>query len=372
MKNVVFFIGSLQAGGTEAKLARNFLPLLKKRGKVNPKLLLLQERGEFLDVLPEGIEKLSLNESANLNLIRVIPRFKDAISALKADVVISCMWYPAIISYFTLKFAFTDFKHIVHDTVNMTEYVKDYFKHERFKWLKLYLIKKAYCDAEAVIVVSKGEKEDLIDNFKIPKEKIQVIYNPINRPMIIKMASENSNPKFDTPVVVTAGRLVYQKGFDILLRSFRQVRDQIKSKLLILGDGEKKEELIALTKSLNLQDDVIFLGFQYNPFRFMKKGTVFCLASRYEGIGNVNAEAMVLGLPVISTDCHSGPRETLDDGKYGILVPTEDPCALANAIIRVLSDVDLRESLSKSSLKRSQDFNIETSLKQWEDVISAI
>lgn len=369
MINVVFFIGSLQAGGTEAKLARNFIPLLKKRGKVNPKLLLLQNRGEFLDVLPEGIEKLSLNESANLNLIRILPRFRDAILELKADVVISCMWYPAIISYLLRKLRLSDFKHIVHDTTIMTEYIKYEFNTEKHKWIKIYLMKRAYNDAELVTVVSEGEKEDLIKNFSINDKLIQVIYNPIDLEKIRQMAEEDVDITYDNPTIVSVGRLIYSKGFDILFKAFRKVRNHIDCRLLILGVGEEREKLISLSESLNLGKDVTFLGFQQNPFKFTKKATVFCTTTRYEGLGNAIIEAMVLGLPVVSTDCRSGPRETLDGGKYGILVPTEDPDAIADALIKVLTDKGLREMLSDLSLKRSRDFGLEASLAAYERII---
>jgi len=369
MKNVIFFIGSLQAGGTEAKLARNFLPHLKQRGNVNPKILLLRERGEFLEALPEGIEKLSLNEKANTNLVQMIPRFRDALVKLKADTVISCMWYPAIIPYLTRKLGLADFRHIVHDTVNMTEYIKDHFVHERYRWIKIHLTKKAYCDAEGVIVVSKGEKEDLIKNFGIPGNQVSVVYNPVNREAIEKLSAEDAGIDFGEPLIVTAGRLVHQKGMDILLRAFRKVRDVTASKLLILGSGEKREELVSLAESLNLSEDVIFLGMQMNPFKFMRKAAVFCLASRYEGLGNVILEAMALGVPVIVTDCPSGPSEIIEGGRYGILVRPEDPGAIAEALLRVLSDRGLRETLSNLSFERAQDFSLDASLSQWEEII---
>lgn len=369
MKNVVFFIGSLRGGGTEAKMARNFLPLLKRRGKVNPKLLLLQETGVFLEVLPEKIEKVGLDEDAGTNVVNIIPKFRDALLKLKADVVISCMWYPAIISYLTRKLGLAGFRHIIHDTVNMTEYIKDEFKDERYKWLKIYLTRKAYCDSEAVTVVSRGEREDLIRNFMIPAEKIRVIYNPLNRKMISDMASEDTELKISGPLVVSAGRLVYQKGFDILLKAFKPVRDKIGAKLLILGDGGKKEELISLAESLELSNDVTFLGFQKNPFKFMKEATVFCLATRYEGFPNVILEAMTLGIPVIVTDCYSGASEILDNGKYGILVPPENPDAFANALMKVLTDWQLRTELSALSFRRSREFSFEASLAAYESLV---
>jgi glycosyltransferase involved in cell wall biosynthesis len=254
----------------------------------------------------------------------------------------------------------------------MTEYIKDHCAREKYRWLKICLTKRSYCDADVVVVVSQGEKEDLIQNFKIPEKRIIVVYNPLDRLRIAELSAEDPGIHFEVPVVVSVGRLVHQKGFDILLGAFRKVRDVKAAKLLILGDGEKREELISLAQSLDLQDDVVFLGMQVNPFQFMRGAEVFCLASRYEGLGNVILEAMALGVPVVVTDCPSGPAEIVENGKYGILVPSENADALAEALIRVLSDNKLRETLSDLSLKRAKDFDLETSLKQWEDVILGV
>jgi len=369
MKKVVFFIGSLQAGGTEAKLARNFLPFLRSRGKIIPKLLLLQDRGEFLDILPNDIEKICLNETAGSNIVNIIPRFSRAIAELNADVVISCMWYPAIISYLTKKYKRMPFKHIVHDTTNMTEYVRHEFINEKYKWLKIHYMKMAYRDADSIIVVSKGEKEDLVRNFNIPDDLIRVIYNPMNSKKIREMADDIVDIPFEKPTIVSVGRLIYSKGFDILLRAFQKVRQQIDCQLIILGAGEEREKLIAMSSALGMHENVLFLGFHHNPFKYMKRAQAFCTATRYEGLGNAIIEAMILGLPVIATDCHSGPGESLGNGQYGILVPTQNPDAIADSLIRVLSDGVLRAKLSDLSLQRAKDFDLETSLKQWEDVI---
>jgi glycosyltransferase involved in cell wall biosynthesis len=251
----------------------------------------------------------------------------------------------------------------------MTEYIKDHFVHEKFRWLKIHLTKRAYRDAEAVIVVSNGEKEDLIKNFGIPGNMVSVVYNPVNREAIEKLSGEDAGIDFNVPLVVTAGRLVHQKGMDILLRAFRMVRDVTASKLLILGGGEKREDLVSLSQSLHLSEDVVFLGMQMNPFKFMRKAAVFCLASRYEGLGNVILEAMSLGVPVIVTDCPSGPSEIIEGGRYGILVKPEDPGAIAEALLRVLSDRGLQQTLSSLSLERAQDFSLDAQLSQWEEII---
>jgi glycosyltransferase involved in cell wall biosynthesis len=369
MKNVVFFIGSLQAGGTEAKLARNFFPLLKSRGRMNPKLLMLKEAGEFLEVLPEGIEKLSLREEAATNILSVIPRFRNALRELEADVVISCMWYPAIISHLAKTYGGIHFRHIVHDTTHMTEYIRYEFGQEKYQWAKLHLIKKAYKNADSIIVVSEGEKDDLIENFSVPERLVEVVYNPIDIKSIRHMSAVDTDLDIDKPVIVSVGRIIYSKGFDILLKAFRMVRDRIDCRLLILGKGVERERLERMSEALGLGKDIVFLGFHHNPFKFMRKALLFCTATRYEGLGNAIIEAMALGLPVIATDCRSGPGETLMNGEYGILVPPEDPEAIADAIIRVLSDSQIRKRLSDLSLKRAGDFSLDKALSRWEEIV---
>ncbi len=143
-------------------------------------------------------------------------------------------------------------------------------------------------------------------------------------------------------------------------------------KLMIIGDGHLKAYLRSLRDALKLEEDVIFTGFQQNPFKFYKHASVFCLASRYEGFPNVVLEAMTLGVPVIVTDCHAGPAEITDAGKYGILVPPEDPDTLAIEILKVLSNRDLREELSVLARKRSEEFGYETSLATYEQLLRSV
>ena len=102
----------------------------------------------------------AVKTAANTNLFRIVPRFRDALVKLRADTVVSCMWYPAIIADLVRKLRLFRFQHIVHDTVNMTEYIKDHFVGEKYQWLKRYLTKEAYCNANAVVVVSRGEKKN--------------------------------------------------------------------------------------------------------------------------------------------------------------------------------------------------------------------
>jgi len=369
MTNVTFFIGTVKLGGTEAKLVRNFLPALKKRKILNPKLLLLRNEGEFINLIPDDIETFSLDEGKNTKLPQLVMRLRKILDKLDSKVIVSCMWYPALISYGARRLSPGAFAHVIHDTVPMMEFIKYELSQERFRWLKLHLIRKAYSDADALIGNSLGIKDDFLA-FGLKTEKVHMIYNPLNRDMIVRMAEEEVDMNIDVPLVVSAGRLVYQKGFDVLIKAFRKVRDHIKANLLIIGDGHMKEALLSMRDALALHDDIIFSGFQQNPWKFFKHATVFCLSSRYEGFPNVVLEAMTLGVPVVVTNCHAGPSEITEDGKCGILIPPEDPDALAGALLKVLTDSQLRDTLSAVALKKSRDFGFEKSLAAYEHLLT--
>ncbi|PAX48948.1 glycosyltransferase [Brunnivagina elsteri] len=120
-------------------------------------------------------------------------------------------------------------------------------------------------------------------------------------------------------------------------RAFSQVRKVMRSRLIILGNGEQYTELNTLIQELRLEKDVAMLGFQENPYAYMSRASVFVLSSAWEGFGNVIVEALAVGTPVVSTNCPNGPAEILANGKYGSLVNVGDSQAMANAILKVLS-----------------------------------
>ena len=129
-----------------------------------------------------------------------------------------------------------------------------------------------------------------------------------------------------------------QKNFNLLINSFSVVKKQIQSaSLIILGDGPQQNQLISLSKELGIDDSVHLPGFVRNPYKFLKHSDVFVLSSLYEGFGNVLVEALAVGLPIVSTNCQGGPREILNNGEFGLLVPINDINAMAEAIIETLN-----------------------------------
>lgn len=199
---------------------------------------------------------------------------------------------------------------------------------------------RTYPRADGVIAVSRGVADDLIDNIGLPSSRIRVIYNPVvpaNLETLIQVPAphpwlQDGRP----PVILGVGRLERQKDFPTLLHAFARMNGQRAYRLIILGEGSQRDMLIALAGELGIAEAVALPGHVPNPYAYMARCALFVLSSRWEGFGNVLAEALAAGLPVVSTDCPSGPREILQDGAYGPLVPMGDTAALAESMARVL------------------------------------
>ena len=178
-----------------------------------------------------------------------------------------------------------------------------------------------------IITVSEGIKEDLIKVIKIKPKSIQTIYNPIDFEEIKKFSLEKS-PINEKDYIVHVGRFVKQKRHDILLKAFKLAN--LDTKLVLVGDGEEKENIKNLIKELNLEDKVILTGFLQNPYPVIKNAKLLVLSSEYEGFGIVLVEALVLNTCAISTNCPFGPNEILsnDLNKYLVEVNNIDKLSL--------------------------------------------
>jgi glycosyltransferase involved in cell wall biosynthesis len=167
------------------------------------------------------------------------------------------------------------------------------------------------------------------------------IYNPaVSEEIFINASKSVDHPWFDEgepPVIIGVGRLSSQKDFVTLISAFSKARLQRKMRLMILGDGPDWELLKDYVHKLGVGEDVHFSGFIKNPYPYIRAASLFVLSSRWEGFGNALVEAMALGVAVISTDCQSGPREILENGRWGSLVPVGDIEALSKAILSQLN-----------------------------------
>lgn len=210
-----------------------------------------------------------------------------------------------------------------------------------------------YPHVDRIVAVSEGVAEDVRRITGLSRDRVGVVPNPVWTPRLVRLAKEPApHPWLEdssVPVILGAGRLTRQKDFPTLVRAFALVRARRECRLVILGDGRQHDELLALAKELGVDNDFALPGFQRNPYAWLARASLFVLSSAWEGSPNVLTEALALGVPVVATDCPSGPREILAGGRYGKLVPVGDAEALTGAIIETLERPLPRDTLQEAA-----------------------
>ncbi|CAN2040236.1 N-acetylgalactosamine-N, N'-diacetylbacillosaminyl-diphospho-undecaprenol 4-alpha-N-acetylgalactosaminyltransferase [Candidatus Magnetomoraceae bacterium gMMP-15] len=262
-----------------------------------------------------------------------------------------------------------------------------YYKEGLTGKVNLFLIKHLYEKADLIILKSKGMLEDMLRLFKFKNQSV-VINNPydiqaIHKKSIEKIEDNELQLCSDKNYIISIGRLVSLKNNNILLKAFNKV-NEIKDnlELILIGDGPERKILENLANKLQLNDKVHFLGHLQNPFKYLSRSNLFILPSSSEGFPNVLVEAMICKVPVISTDCKSGPREILAPGTnykkqlkkgieftdYGILVPVGNPDILAEAMITMLTNEKLSIKYIQKAYERAKDFSVEKNISKFEEV----
>jgi N-acetylgalactosamine-N,N'-diacetylbacillosaminyl-diphospho-undecaprenol 4-alpha-N-acetylgalactosaminyltransferase len=241
--------------------------------------------------------------------------------------------------------------------------------------LKL-LVRVCYSRAKAVIAVSSGVADDLVGNFRIPKERVCVIENGIDIATIHAKSREASPVVLPNDYIVGAGRLVANKNFVLLIRAYHL--SKIQSALVILGEGPERESLCNLVRELGLTQRVFMPGYLPNPYPIIRNAKFFVSSSNAEGFPNVLVEAMALSCPVISTDCDSGPaeilggkfgsNETLQRTEYGVLTPVDKIEPLADAMV-LMTQSDVRDAYALKGFERAAQFTPMRMVQKYMDVV---
>ena len=264
-----------------------------------------------------------------------------------------------------------------------------------------FFIKHFYNYFDKIITVSYGNKKLIEKRFSL--KNVEVIYNAVDVQNYLKLSEEPIEDEYreifkDSFVFINIGRLTEQKGQWFLIRAFKKVVEaHSNAKLIILGEGKLRKGLEDLIRKLNLGNKIFLIGVHKNPFKFLKNSQCYVHSSLWEGLPNTLIEALTLNLPVISTDCETGPREILAPeldidkkidypyfGKYGILIKPfsreyifkdleekpliEQEKQLAELMIRMIENEELRKRYS-NGLERARDFDIEKIIRKWEEVI---
>jgi len=209
------------------------------------------------------------------------------------------------------------------------------------------LARRFYPAAGVVVAVSHAVARSLTEELRLPAARVRTIYNPVLTPEIARLAAEPLDDPWFTagavPVVLGVGRLAPQKDFPTLLRAFAMARAERPGRplrLVILGEGPDRALLESLAHALGIGADVRFPGFDPNPFRYMRRATVFALSSIFEGLPGALVQAMACGCRVVATDAPGGSSEVLGGHPPGRLVPPRDAAAMATAICDLLADAD--------------------------------
>ncbi|HET8667789.1 MAG TPA: glycosyltransferase, partial [Terriglobales bacterium] len=276
---------------------------------------------------------------------------------------LACMWPLTVIALLARAIARENCRIVVSEHTSWSR--SPLVSRSSVAWQVAASMRLFYPLANGIVAVSRGAADDLSRFSRLDRKSISAIYNPIVNQGLVE------DP--DCPLepagwcvgghrrVLAVGRLKAIKGYETLLRSFSLLVKRVDAKLLILGEGEQREALEALAGDLGLSERVFMPGFSRNPTPYFRHAHLHVLSSSGEGFANVIVEAMAAGTPVVSTDCLSGPREILADGKFGRLVPVGDVSALAEAMEASLS-VEVDEGVLKA---RAREFSIEVSADQY-------
>jgi len=359
MKKVVFLIDNLKGGGAE-KAIKIIVEGLYERG-YNPVIILLENQLDY--DINSSVELYSLSHKmTKYNFIFLGFKLVKLFKKLNPDIVYATNTKAQILSLLTKPFFNT--KRVINIQVDLTK------QYEGREYI-FNLFNKLLKNTDAYSFISQGIYENLRD--KIPQKENIFIPNAIDFKEIDSLKIEDIEEKYKTifekKVFITIGRLTEQKGQWILLEAFSKIEDD--ANLVILGAGEKENELKDLANKLGVEKRVFFLGFQKNPFKFLYNANIFVLSSLWEGFGNVIVEAMRCDLPVISTDCPSGPREILapksdlrkklnnenELGEFGILSPVNNSISLSKAMEEILKDDKLFNRYKKQTIIRAKSYS---------------
>ncbi|MGI9952916.1 glycosyltransferase [Moorellaceae bacterium AZ2] len=359
---LTLFLPSLRGGGAErvmVNLARGFV----EQG-LDVDLVLAKAEGPYLSQVPPKVRVIDLGAPRVLASLPGLVRY---LRRERPQALLSAMDHANVVALWARRTARVPTRVVVsvHNTVSRASANAPSLR-ARFTplWVRLF-----YPWAEAVVAVSKGVAEDLIRFTGLPREKVRVIYNPVVTPELFAKTEEPlDHPWFapgEPPVVLSVGRLTPPKDYPTLIRAFALVRKERPARLMILGEGEERSKLEALVRELGLEADVALPGFVDNPYKYMKRAAVFVLSSAWEGFGNVLVEAMAVGMPVVSTDCPSGPAEILEGGKWGDLVPVGNVELLAKAVVHTLEN----NSFRTKGIQRIKDFELRLIVRSYAETL---
>ncbi|MEI2782189.1 MAG: glycosyltransferase [Candidatus Competibacter sp.] len=359
MTDIAFYLPNLAAGGAE----RTFLRLAAGFAERDCRVRLVVDRAEggLLDAVRAG--GLALETLRASRTLTALPKLAAWLRRERPAVLLSAITHNNLIAVWARALARARTQVVVSEHTVLSAQAAS-----QAAWqyrVLAPLCRWSYPGAAAIVAVSAGAADDLARYAGLPRDRIEVIANPVVTPDYPQRAAAPCPHPWPidggSPVFVAAGRLVPLKDFAALLHALAVVRRRVPARLLVLGEGPEREALLALRARLGLEGAVDFPGFYDDPLPLFARAAALVVSSRFEGFGLTLVEALACGTPVVSTDCPTGPAEILARGAYGRLVPVGDADALGAAMLATLADPPDRARLRQ----RAQDYTLAAVVEQY-------
>lgn len=323
-------------GGGAERVILNLAAGFHERG-LSVDLVLAKAEGPYLDEVPRGVRIVDLDAH------RVLASLPGLVRYLRRETpvaMLATMMYANIVTLLARRLSGVQTRLLIREACAIsTNYTGSAGV---TGYLLPPLARFVYPWADGIVAVSHGVAKDLAHSIGLDLDRIRVIYNPVVDAQLFEKAKRAVDHAWfapgEPPVILGVGRLTEQKDFSTLIRAFALVRKEMPARLVILGEGEKRAELETLIRNLQLAGDIAMPGFVKNPYCYMARAAVFVLASRQEGLPNALIQAMAVGTPLVATNCPSGPREILQNGRFGTLVPVGDEQAIARGVLKSIAD----------------------------------
>lgn len=341
---------SLKEQGDTAPRIGIFVPTLLGGGAEHVMVTVANgfaDRGFTVDMIvgrPDGPNRERLDARINLvdlgaaHVLQCIVPLARYLRSKRPSALLSAMTHTNNAALIAKFLARTNTRMVISERVSIS-WIPANLKEAFHAWLRPGL----YRFADSLVMVAREECHEAARRFHMAPERVTSIYNPVITPEFELARLETAEHPWlsdksldDGPVIVAVGRLEHQKDHATLLDAFALLKARRRARLIIFGDGELQETLVRQIDALGLADTVSLAGFVRNPIKEMNAGDLFVLSSRFEGLPGVLIQALGCGLRIVSTDCMTGPREILEGGEWGKLVPVGDAAALADAMERSL------------------------------------
>lgn len=360
MARIALLLPNLAGGGAE-RLTLTLAHAFAQAGH-SPEFVVMQARGELLEEAKAAFPVHDLGRTRARQVPLALGRY---LRRSRPHAVIAAMWPLTAIAPIAARIAGHRGPVLIgeHSTLSR-QYAQRGLPHLSVLRASTFV---SYRLASARIGVSHGVCADMAALSSMPLDKFVTIYNPVPpavAPSPDSLFAANALWGTDGPRILAVGNLNPVKNHPVLLRAFAALL-RPDARLMLLGRGESETALRALAVELGIGDRVIFAGFRRDPAPFYASANLFVLSSDYEGLPNVIIEALSFGLPVVSTDCRSGPDEILQGGQFGRLVPVGDAAALAAALDAALDAPVDRDAL----VRRASDFAPEIAARQYLEVM---